>query len=488
MGPAVDSCNQPTASIAAMEDSELAFASALEQARLVRTGELSPVDLVELYLRRIETFNPLVNAYITVAAERAILEAREAESRTGNDLPLFHGVPISIKDVNDTAGIRSTWGVGGFRDRIPEADDNVVARLRRAGFIVIGKTNVPELGTTCTTEPLSYGPCRNPWDLERSVGGSSGGAAASVAAGLVPIAQGGDGGGSLRTPAAACGLYTIKPSRGRVSSAPAPSNMISIAGPISRTVADAASMLDALSGYVAGDAFWAQAPERPYGEEVGRDPGKLHIAFTHADAEGAPVMPAAREAVRRAAHRLADLGHNVEEAAPDGWADYKLVELVMAAVAGGVAAMEPQLPPVETLDPVTQGYLARGRSISAGEYIRSTSEVYLFARQLVSWCTSYDVLLTPQNAITPPRLGWLLEHPEPEEVLRRSWMFAPFTAQWNFSGQPAASVPFGFDDQKMPVSVQLVGRPNDEATLFRLSAQLEAAEPWALRRPGMAIH
>src|SRR5437588_1174786 len=229
-------------------DDDLAFASAHELAELIRTREVSPRELGELYAIRIEKLNPQLNAYITLSLDRAMDDARKAEAELGgDDLPRFLGVPISIKDLNDTAGIRTTQGSAAFADRIPDTDDDVVAVLKRAGFIILGKTNTPEFGNGPWTDPLAFGPTRNPWDAERTPGGSSGGAAAALAAGLCPISQGSDGGGSIRIPSSCCGLFGIKPSRGRVPAPERPASLLSQNGPIARTVADAAAMLDALA-------------------------------------------------------------------------------------------------------------------------------------------------------------------------------------------------------------------------------------------------
>src|SRR5438067_1694392 len=303
-----------------MTDTELAFASALEQAELVRTKQVTPVGLVELYATRIEKLNPELNAFVTLSLDRALDEAREAESHAGDDdIPPFYGVPISIKDLNDTAGIRTTQGSAAFAERVPDTDDDVVAALKRAGFIILGKTNTPEFGNGPWTEPLAFGPTRNPWDTERTPGGSSGGAAAALAAGLCPISQGSDGGGSIRIPASCCGLFGIKPSRGRVSHSPGAQSFLSQNGPIARSVADAAALLDVLAGYATGDAWYAPPPERPFADEVGRPPGRLRIAFTTRGEMDAAVAPGNRQAVHETAKLLEELGHDVVEAAPPPW-------------------------------------------------------------------------------------------------------------------------------------------------------------------------
>src|SRR5919197_2418826 len=259
-----------------MTDIDLAFTSALEQAELIRTKEISPVELVELYATRIEKLNPELNAFITPTLDRALEEANRVQ-KTPSDAP-FYGVPISIKDLNDTAGIRTTQGSAAFADRIPDTDDDVVQALKGAGFVVLGKTNTPEFGNGPWTDPVAFGSARNPWDTERPPGGSSGCAAAALAAGMCPISQGSDGGGSIRIPSSCCGLFGIKPTRGRVAGPSRPVSSLSTNGPLARTVADAAAMLDVISGPVLGDAWWIGPAERPFLEEATREPERLRVA------------------------------------------------------------------------------------------------------------------------------------------------------------------------------------------------------------------
>src|SRR5438067_12753956 len=299
-----------------MTDTDLAFASALELEGLIRRKDVSPVELVELYGTRIEKLNHELNAFVTLTLDRALDEAREAELRIGegHELPPFLGVPISIKDLNDTAGIRTTQGSAAFAERVPDTDDDVVAALKRAGFIILGKTNTPEFGNGPWTEPLAFGPTRNPWDTERTPGGSSGGAAAALAAGLSPIAQGSDGGGSIRIPSSCCGLFGIKATRGRVAGPSRPASLLSTNGPIARTVADAAAMLDVISRRSLGDSWWIGPNATPFLEEAGKAPEKLRIAFTTSPPLGVDVVPGNVEAIRDAARLLEDLGHEVTEA------------------------------------------------------------------------------------------------------------------------------------------------------------------------------
>jgi len=286
-----------------MSAADLAFTPAREQAAMVRRGDVTPSELVESYLARIERIDPTLDAYLTVAADAAGDAARAAEDRlaAGDDAP-FLGVPISVKDLVDTAGIRTTHGTAAWHDRVPEHDAEVVRRLRAAGFVVLGKTNTPQLGCRATTESPKFPTCRNPWDTTRHAGGSSGGAASALAAGLCPISLGSDGGGSIRIPAGWCGVFGIKPSRGRVSSAPRPTPWASVIGPIARTVDDAAALLDVIAGYVTGDPWWAPPPARPFVDEVGADHGRLRVAVTTAHPNpGDEVHPAWRDATHATA-------------------------------------------------------------------------------------------------------------------------------------------------------------------------------------------
>ena len=460
---------------------DLAYTGALEQAALVRAGDLSPLDLVDLYLDRIEALNPKLDAYLTVAADHAREQARAKTGATG-DLPPFHGVPISVKDLNSTAGIRTTSGTAAWHDRVPDFDDEVVKRIKAAGFVVLGKTNTPEFGSRATTESPHYPPARNPWDTSRTPGGSSGGAAAACAAGLCPIAQGSDGGGSIRIPSAWCGLFGMKPSRGRVSSAPGIQSFYATNGFLARTVADSAAALDAVAGPAPGDAWWAPPPARPFLAEVGADPGRLRIAFTAAHPDGTTeVAEAWRAAVTETATLLDSLGHDLVEDAPE-----PLVLVNTAAAAAGFMAAA-DWPARETLDPVNQTVLAIGEAATAKEMARSMIDIQLWIRRVAPFFERYDVLLSPTLAGPPPRIGDRIMGTEDSlDALMEVTRLVAFTPTWNQSGQPTMAVPSGFDADGLPVSVQCVGRAADEATLFRLGAQLEAARPWASARPPVA--
>jgi len=465
-----------------MADSDLAFTPATELAEMVRLKKISPVELVDVYARRIEELNGKLGAYLTTTLDEARDEAKRAEaSVNGDELPPFHGVPISIKDLNETKGVRTTHGAAAFADRISDRDDEVVARMKRAGFIMLGKTNTPEFGSTPFTDPPGYYPARNPWDTERTTGGSSGGAGGALAAGLCPIAQGSDGGGSVRIPASLCGVYGIKPSRGRISHAPGGQSFLSQAGPLARTVLDAASFLDVVSGYATGDSWWAAAPSRPFAREATTPPGRLRIALSVVPPFNTPVAPGNEKAARDAGGLLADLGHDVVELDPPKWSDEVGGDFLIGW-AVRTAAVSP-MPPFETLEPVNKALIEMARAVTAPDYVAAENRIRREARRLVAFFDDVDVLVTPAVATPPPVIGSYRDPNEPFMEFINASAMVPFTPPWNTTGQPAVSIPLHWDDLGLPCGVQLVGRPADEATLIRVSAQLEEAKPWAGRRP-----
>jgi amidase len=450
------------------------FLTATEQADLVRRAEVTPVELVEVYLERIERLDPELNAYVTVCGD----EAREAASGALPDGP-FRGVPLPIKDLNETAGVRTTFSSRAFADYVPDFDGAVVRRLKEAGFVLLGKTNTPELGLTAVTESELNGPCRNPWDVTRTPGGSSGGAAAAVAAGLAPAAQGSDGGGSIRIPASCCGLFGIKPARGRVSPAPYGGlEGFSTSGPIARSVLDAAALLDVLAGYETGDPYWAPPPERPFTEELGADPGCLRVALTTMPPIEAPVAPECASAAGDAGRLLEELGHSVDEATPR-WQDAELMGLFMK-----VWAVIPALyqRPVELFEPETRALIEAAAHLNAVDYVLATARLRELSRQIVAFFDDFDLLLTPTLAQPPVPIG-ALEDEDPWVQFANAGRFTPFTQVANITGLPAVSLPLSWSDDGLPIGVQLVGRPAAEATLIRVSAQLEQARPWRDRRP-----
>jgi amidase len=465
-------------------DTDLAFASALDQAAMVRRGDVSPSELVDGYLERIARLDPQLDSYLTVAVDQARAAASDAEKRIAQgdfDGAPFLGVPISLKDLVDTAGIRTTHGTATYADRVPDADDEVVARIKRAGFVVLGKTNTPEFGSRSTTESPGYPTARNPWDTERTPGGSSGGAGAALAAGLCAIAHGSDGGGSIRIPAAWCGLVGLKPSRGRVSWAPGAQSVNATHGPLARTVPDAAAFLDAVAGYATGDFWWAPPPARSFSDAVGEPAGRLHIAFTtrHPMPDMA-VAPAWRDAVAATASQLAQLGHEVVEADPPAF-DVASTALLPAAA----RAADPNLPPLETLDFPNRTIVELGNAASAKDLAAAQADLQVATRRYVAFFDDYDVLLTPTLASGPPRIGQQIMGNEDWAGMLELLRIVAFTPTANMTGQPAIALPTGLDEEGLPVSIHLVGRPADEATILRVAAQLEAAlDP--LPRPGVS--
>ena len=461
---------------------DLAFMSALEQARLIRAKDISVVELVTMYLERIARYDPLLNSYVTVAADQALDQAREAQHAImqGREIPPFHGVPISIKDLSETAGIRTTMSSRAFANYVPKSDSPAVRQIRKAGFIILGKTNTSEFGMLPVTESELNGVCRNPWNTKLTPGGSSGGAAAALAAGLCAISHGRDGAGSIRIPASCCGLWGLKPGRGRVSqglqfSFPEPA----IDGPIARTVADAAAMLDSISQYGADDLRPA-TPERLFSAEVGREPGRLRVAYTACPPVHCFLDPECGRALEYVVRLLAELGHHVEEKTPD-WVDTQLVSavaIVRQTIPIAFGATDRSL-----LGPHAAAFSNMADQTSSAQFTESLLKIRSFARRVLSFWTDYDILVTPTLALQPVETGWLDKHEEPTAQFQDAVHFAPFPAVANFTGQPAMSVPLYRTFDGIPLGIHLIGKPAAEAQLIRLSAQLERASPQSLWPP-----
>ena len=446
---------------------------ALGLAAQVRAGDLSAAELLDDTIRRAEGANAELNFLVTDCFE-------QARAATPADGP-FTGVPMLVKDLNETAGVRTTFSSRAFANYVPASDAAVVRRMKDAGFVIIGKSNTPEFGITAVTESDLNGACRNPWDPSRTPGGSSGGAASAVAAGVLPLAHGSDGGGSIRIPASCCGLFGLKPSRGRVSPAPFVSGSLELSqsGPISVSVRDAAAFLDVLAGYEPGDAHWAPPPERPFLDEVGTDPGRLRIAFTAEPAVPHPVDPALVSVARAAADALAALGHEVVEATPP-WVD----EGALSAFAK-LWQLTPALYPVDDLSllmPINRSLAEAAHETSSVAFAHAVGALQRAARRIVAFWDDVDIVLTPALAMAPPKIGWVFEPSDPWEQFARGGQFTPFTPIVNVTGQPAAAIPFAVIDG-LPVGVQLIGPPAGEALLIRLAAQLEEAHPWVERLP-----
>jgi amidase len=457
---------------------ELAFLSAVEQARLVRAREISSVELVGTYLERIERLDPTLNAFVTVRPEEALEEAAAIDASSG-DAP-FRGVPTAIKDLTATAGIRTTYSSQAYAGYVPNFDTAVVRRIREAGFVLLGKTNTPEFGTTAFTESDLNGATRNPWNVELTSGGSSGGAAAAVAAGVLPLAHGTDGGGSIRIPASCCGVLGLKPSRGRVSAAPFASlEGLSTAGPISRSVEDAAALLDVLEGYEPGDPWWAPPPEQPFAHAIREPPGRLRVAYTTSPPIATPVDHVCVEALHSAVELARELGHDVVEATPD-WhePDVFYTFLEVWQVAPALHPVDPSL-----MTPVNRGLAESAHAATAADYARAVARLGALTRRIVSFWSEHDVLLTPTLALPPVPIGWQEAVEGAVEQLLRSTAFTPFTSIANLTGLPAISMPLHWSETGLPIGVQAIGPPAGDAVVLRLAAQFESARPWAGRRP-----
>jgi amidase len=471
-----------------MSDSDLMFRSAGELAGMVRSGEVSAKELVQLSLDRIEQLNPELNAFVEIDGERALATA--AQIGAGDERP-FAGVPVAVKNNRPVAGLRLTYGCALMESFRCDYDHNVTRRLREAGFVIVGTTTLPEYGILPTTEARIFGPTRNPWDLERTPGGSSGGAAAAVASGMVPLAHGNDGGGSIRIPAACTGLVGLKPSRGRISVAPElGDSSLGIDGMLTRTVADTAALLDVLAGYEPGDATWAPPPQEPFAAAAGRDPGRMRIAMTKLPpVETAVLDPICGEAADSAAELLRSLGHEVIEIDPP-WQEPGLSELfgvvfssqiaLSIAYSGHVAG---RVPSAEDMEPMSWAIFSMISKLGTIEAQAATVRLQAYARRLVTWLEDYDALLTPALAERPLALGTLDTAAEdPMSTFTRSGIFTPFTPVFNASGQPGISLPLYEGDDGLPLAVQIVGAPAGEGRLLALATQLEAAQPWVGRR------
>ena len=473
---------------------DLLYRPATELAGLVRAGEVSSRELVEASLARIDEVDGRVNAFTLVDADGALAAADAIGS--GDERP-FAGVPIAIKDLTaPVAGLVMSQGSELFGDYTPDYDAYVVRRFREAGFVIVGKTSSPELGIIPVTEPRRFGPTRNPWNLDRTPGGSSGGSAAAVAAGMVPIAHGSDGGGSIRIPSACCGLVGLKPSRGRISRGPdLGDSFLSTDGTLTRTVEDCARTLDVMSGYEPGDSTWAPAPEEPFAAALEREPGKLRIGLAMRPPIEAAIDPICEGAARDAAELLAGLGHEVAEVDPP-WgreSDGHLVALFTVlyaaniglgvAFGGMVSGREPQ---PEHMEKLTWEMYQRGIGQSSIEYMAALSQLQRYTRELVAFTAGFDMLMTPALAQRPLEIGDI--EPDGEDPLgefARTGLFTPFTAVFNVTGQPAISLPLFHADDGMPAAVQLAGQPLGEAALLTLARQLEAETDWTARRPDL---
>jgi amidase len=461
-------------------------------AALVRQKQVKAIELIDASIERIERLNPTLNAVVTPMYE----QAREAATGGYYDGP-FSGVPFLLKDLGaPCVGVVMTMGSAFMRKFVPDHDNELVARLKRAGLIIVGKTNTPELGILPTTEPQLFGPSRNPWDINRTPGGSSGGSAVAVAAGFVPMAHGNDGGGSIRIPASCCGLFGLKPTRARNPLGPDFGDIFSglvIDHAVTRSVRDSAGLLDATAGPDIGDPYWAPPPMRPFLQELGADPGRLRIAFTTKTSTGIEVHADCVSAVRDAANLCAELGHELVEVSPEINGELVTQAFMVLWSAGcawtinGMGLVTGRIPKQNQFEPLTWALYEMGRQQTASSYLLSLTFLQRVAREIGRFFLKYDILLTPTLGEPPVSLGAFDSSPEnPLEGLRRAEAFVPFTPICNATGQPAMSVPLYWNAKGLPVGVHFVGRFGDEATLFRLAAQLESARPWAGRRPTLS--
>jgi len=456
---------------------------ALGLADLIRRGEVSVEEVVETAIDRVTSLNPQLNAVVTPMFDEARASLNELD-----DGP-FHGVPFLLKDLGaDYNGVPTRRGSKAYQDCIPGRDAEIVVRYRRAGMVVIGKTNTPELGLNVSTEPAVCGPARNPWNTEHSTGGSSGGSAAAVAAGIVPAAHATDGGGSIRIPASCCGVFGLKPTRGRISAAPATGEGwggMSTGHAVSRSVRDNAALLDATAGPAPGDPYWAQPPGSSFLSSLDQPPAKLHIAVCLAPPNDAEVHPTCTAAVREAAMLCQELGHTVEEArlpVDGGELRQSTGVIVRTKIAQVLDERAQQLGrdlTEEDLERATWWLYQRGKTVAGVQYSSAVDSIHRTGRRVALFMQSYDMILSPVLAEPPALLGRLdMMSDDPPQYFETLGRYAPFTSLANVTGQPAMSVPLFWSDDGLPIGVQFIGRYCDEARLLRLARQLEQLKPW----------
>lgn len=466
---------------------KFAFMDATAQAALVRRGEVQARELVEAAIARIEKVNPRINAVVRPMYD----EGYGAASGPVPDGP-FRGVPFLVKDLLAAyKGVPMSFGTENLLNYVPDHDSELIARYKRAGFIAIGKTNVPEFGLLPVTEPRVFGPCRNPWDLNRTSGGSSGGSAAAVAAGLVPVAHGSDGGGSIRIPASCCGIFGLKPTRGRNSLAPDFGDLMSglIAEHVlTRSVRDSAAILDATAGYVPGDPYCAPAQQRPFLKEVGRKPGRLRIAFLTKTVTGRNYSEDCLSALLDSVGLCTELGHDMIEFTPDfdGHSLSRAFSVIWSAGCAsnieGISTLTGKKPTPDQYENITWTLYEMGKSFTSADYLHAVQSMQRVCRTIAGYFADYDMIMTPVLGQPPVEIG-AFDSPDPLEAWKKTAEFVPFTPIANALGNPAMSVPLYWSDAELPIGIHFIGRFGDEAGLFRLAAQLERARPWRKRIP-----
>lgn len=462
---------------------------AVDMARLVKNKEVTPEELLETAIERTEALNPKLNAVVYKMYD----QAREAIQAGLPEGPLM-GVPFLVKDLSaHCLGVPTTAGCRLFADYVPDHDSDLVTSYKEAGLVIYGKTNTPEFGLTVTTESVLLGDCHNPWNLERTTGGSSGGAAAAVASGMVPVAHASDGGGSIRIPASCCGLFGIKPTRGRVPSGPDRGEGwagMSCHHVVSRTVRDSAIFLDVARGPTPGDPYWAPPLSAPYIEEVVQDPGKLKVAFTTVPPSGIAADPECVTATENAAKLCESLGHSVEEASPDfdvelfSESTLPIISVNIAAeVSSRLELLNRELRD-DDVEFVTASFVERGLAISGSDYVKAVHGIHAIGRQVAPFFQKYDILLSPVLLAPPIPLGILGLNTEDLQKYGEDFgRFFGFTNLFNATGQPSMSVPLHWSADGLPVGLQFTASFGNEALLFRLAAQLEQAQPWKDKRP-----
>lgn len=467
---------------------EICWTSAFDLAELVRQKKLSPIEIVKRFLECIDRINPKINAYVTVCAEQALTDAAAAEQAVvqGEALGPLHGVPFCVKDVTFTRGVRTTMGSKLRENFVPSEDAVLVARLKKAGGIMIGKTNTPEFATIPYTENALFGVTRNPWNMDRAVGGSSGGAAAAVAAGLCPLATGNDAGGSIRIPASCCGVVGIKPQYGRVPSYPIFHQWESInhEGPITRTVRDAALMLDIMAGPHWGDRF-SLPKHKSFLNALEGDIAGLKAGWSP-DLGYAKVGEEVKRHSEDAIRKFSDLGLQVEEAAPEIG---KQEQTYLTIINAELAAMMSLFGPIEQirnhLEPQLAERIEQAQTITTDDYLKAGFARRELSARVGEFFTRYDLLLTPTIGVTAWPIGLpgrIVDEVDGEMVSSRDWLL---TYPFNLSGHPAVTVPIGFSSEGLPVGLQIVGPASNEATVLRVAAAYEAAYPWADKTPSI---
>ena len=471
-----------------MNQSDYQAHDAVGLAELIAAREVSATQVVEAALARMEAVNSRLNAVVLDLGEQALASVKD-----GAPAGPLGGVPYLIKDLGaQVAGTGTTAGSALFGATPAAADSAVVAAYRKGGLVIVGKTNTPEFGLEPVTEPRRFGASRNPWNLDRTPGGSSGGASAAVAGGVVPAAHASDGGGSIRIPASSCGLFGMKPSRGRVSFAPADEGWggFSIQHAVTWSVRDSAALLDLVSAPQPGDPYWRDPPVRPFAAEVQADPGVLRIAFTTAALAAPAIDPQCAAAVRETAALCESLGHQVEEARLPG--DYEaagsaggtVIAASVAAMLDAEAARRGRPIGEDEVEEVTWGMYQRGRGVSGSAYVQALQAAHAFGRVIAGFFERYDVLLLSTLGSPAIPVGALRgTPPDPKGYAARLFGFMPNTQAFNITGQPAMTVPLATSAEGLPIGLQFVARTGEEGLLFRLAGQLEQASPWAGRRP-----